>query len=181
MSRVLEILDGIKRAGAVVVGRHKKHADIGLYQTLAACLEIAEVCLADPAELAVLNGKIRDLARTSNRRLYVEKASDVYQRVCRYVFNGEEHTANTNRYAISLREAHTAGVRSKQLAQTLLNYGGINKFYLGRKSEIKSVTAKALRLDRPITHRKDEELALRLRRLPDNTYEVLEARTLYAG
>lgn len=174
MSRVGDILDRIAHAGRVIVGRHKKHADVSLYRTLADCLEIAEACLADPAELAVLNGRIGELARASNRRLYVEKASDVFQRVCRYVFHGEEHTANTNRYAISLREAHASGVRSGQLVQSLINLGGINKFYLGRKNEIESVSAKALRLDRPITHRKDEEIALRLRRLPDNTYEVIE-------
>jgi hypothetical protein len=82
--------------------------------------------------------------------------------------------ANTNRYAICLHEAHRQDVRSARLIEELMR-GGVNRFFLTRPNLAGWVSTKCIRLDRPIKHHKSDEIILKLRRLPDNTYEVLKA------
>jgi hypothetical protein len=143
---------------------------------LADCLEICEVCQRDKEELAVLNQLIGELPLLAgNNRQYVERGSDIYQRTCRFMFHGEEHTANTNRYAITLREAARQGVRSSNLIAELC-HGGINKFFLARPSQVAMVATKCLRLDRQVQHHKGATITLRLRRTVDNIYEVLDCK-----
>lgn len=170
-SQVLAIL--ARTPAVIVTERHKKHADRDLYFILANSLEIVEVCEADPTEAKILDDLIGRRLNGDNRRRYVERGSDLYQRVCRYVFHGEEHRTNTNRYAICLREAHKQGVRSAGLIDELMRKGGVNRFFLTRPNLAGWVSTKCIRLDRAVTHRKDAEIVLRLRRLPDNAYEVI--------
>ncbi len=159
---------------ALAIARHKKHADIHLYHVLKDCLEICEVCLRDRAEEAALDRLLAGLpTRPGKNRCYVEKGSDIYQKVCRYMFHAEEHPANTNRYAITLREAAARQIGSATLVQALKTGGGINALYLQRPLERDVVSTKCLRLDRQITHRKSERFTLVLKRRPDNSYEVL--------
>lgn len=158
------------------MGRHKKHADMQLYQVLRDCMEICEVCLRDIREYEVLNGLIKKLPIIKGKtRQYVERSSDIYQRTCRFMFHGEEHTANTNRYAHCLREAARQGVNSKKLIAELVD-GGINRFFVTRPSQgqVRVVATKCLRLDRQIRHLKDVEITLVLKRTVDNVYEVLK-------
>ncbi len=172
MSRVRDIIS--RSPVAELMSRHKRHADATLYRVLADCMEICEVCQGDREELAVLNQLIGELPMLpGNNRQYVEKGSDIYQRACRFMFHGEEHTANTNRYAITLRQAARQGVKSSKLIAEL-NQGGINRFFLSRPSQVSMVATKCLRLDRQIQHHKGATITLRLKRTVDNVYEVLE-------
>lgn len=158
-----------------VVGRHKQNAVAELYEVLTDCLQIAEICLEDAEEYRVLNSLIKDLPLLPGKnRNYVENSSDIYQRVCRFMFHGEEHTANTNRYAHCLREAARRGVRSKELLWKLRN-GGINQFFLRRPGAAVNmkVTTKCLHLNTAITHGKNTEFMLRLRREEDGVYTVV--------
>lgn len=177
ISRVEEILG---RTGAFdVVARHKKHADLGLYKTLAACLEICEVCQRDKKELAVLDRLISELPILNGRnRQYVEKGSDIYQRTCRYVFHGDEHTANINRYAICIREAAKQKISSETITETLTKSGGINRFFLQRPDTSPVIATKCLRLDRQISHHKSETIILKLRRNKTGGYRVLDCELL---
>jgi hypothetical protein len=163
-----------------VLNRHKRHADMQLYRVLGDCLEIAEVCLADVGEYEVLNGLIKKLPMIDGKhRQYVESSSDIYQRVSRFMFHGDEHTANISRYAIALREAAERGVKSGDLVKELCN-GGIAKFFLKRPSQNREVEmrTKCLRLDKQIKHFRRDTFTLKLRRKEDDgTYEVLEMTT----
>lgn len=128
VSKVEQIL---KRTMAFdITIRHKKHADISLYTVLANCLEICEVCQRDSKELGILNDLISKLPILNGRnRQYVEKGSDIYQKTCRFIFHGEEHTGNMYRYAVCLREAANQKIPSNKLIETLTNQGGINKLF----------------------------------------------------
>lgn len=171
MSKIEAIIR--KTNASLLIARHKKHADISLYQVLANCLEICEVCIRDKREQGVLIDLIKKLPLVNgNKRQYVEKSSDVYQHVCRYIFHGEEHTANTNRYAICLREAAKQDVSSKDIIEELLD-GGINRFYLARPNLGEGISTKCIRLDRAIYHHKAKVISLKLKRKANNTYEVL--------
>ena len=159
-----------------VLNRHKRHADMLLYQVLADCMEISEVCLRDAKEYEVLNGLIKKLPVIDGKnRHYVERSSDVYQRICRFMFHGEEHSANTNRYAHCLRQAAELGIKSKDLIGQLSD-GGISKFFLRRPGQSREVnmTTKCLRLDRAITHSRRATFILKLKRSDDGLYKVLE-------
>lgn len=160
----------------MLMKRHKRHADMQLYQVLADCMEIAEVCLRDPDEYEVLNGLIKKLPVIEGKnRHYVENSSDIYQRVCRFMFHGEEHNANTNRYAHCLREAARQNVKAKTLIAELSD-GGINKFFMTRPSQNREVEieTKCLRLDRQIKHFRREPFTLELKRQSDGSYKVLK-------
>lgn len=175
----------IKRSNiSLLVKRHKKHADLDLYRVLRDCLEIAEVCLKDVREYEVLNKIIKKLPMTEGQqRHYVERGSDIYQRVCRFMFHGEEHTSNTNRYAHCLREAARQGVKSQTLIQELCD-GGVARFYLKRPSQSQErvVRTKCIRLDRQIEHYKSDVITLTLKRGIDNVYEVQAMKgAAYAG
>lgn len=174
MSKVEDI---IKRSPiAFLMKRHKRHADMQLYQVLADCMEICEVCLRDIREYEVLNKLIGKLPIIDGKnRQYVERSSDIYQRTCRFMFHGEENPANTNRYAHCLREAARKKVTSKKLVGELAD-GGVNKFFVTRPSQgqVREVATKCLRLDRQLRFQKDSVIRLRLKRTVDNIYEVLE-------
>lgn len=161
---------------ALLMSRHKKHADLELYQVLRDCMEIAEICLRDPEEYAVLDKLIAKLPLAQGKtRQYVERSSDIYQRTCRYLFHNEEHTANVNRYAICLREAAKVKVTSKTLVAELVN-GGINKFYQSRPSQTQErmVRTKCLRLDKTVQHYKSDQIVLTLKRNVESFYEVIK-------
>lgn len=179
MHRRLSKIEAIiaKSPVAQLMKRHKRHADQQLYRVLADCMAIAEICLKDVNEYEVLNGLIKKLPVVEGQtRQYVEKSSDIYQRVCRFMFHGEEHTANTNRYAHCLREAAKQGVKSGKLIDELSN-GGINKFYHARPSQStreRIVRTKCLRLNKQIEHYKSDKLVLTLKRNAEGFYDVLK-------
>lgn len=158
------------------MSRHKKHSDMQLYNVLADCMELTEVCLRDPQEYAVMDDLIKKLPVIEGKnRHYVERGSDIYQRVCRFVFHGEENTANTNRYAHCLREAARQGVMARTLIEEL-SKGGVNKFYLKRPSQDREVdvSTKCLRLSKTITHARSAPIVLTLKRNDEGFYDVID-------
>lgn len=100
----MSVLDVINKARALMPIR-KRGANSELYHALVLAMQASEICLADINEDWALSEAIAALPKGNKNRQYVERGSDAYQRVCRYVFWSEEHTANINRYAITLREA----------------------------------------------------------------------------
>ncbi len=165
------VIDVINAARALMPMR-KRGANSELYDALVLALQAAELCLADIEQDVALGKAVAELPRGNKNRQYVERGSDAYQRVCRFIFFGDEHTANINRYAIALREAGKQGVRSAQLLEYLRN-GGVNQFYLKRPLHSDSISTRCIRLERQITHEKSAAFTLILRRKEDNSYAVL--------
>lgn len=168
------VADLLLKARALMPMR-KRGANTALYDALAIAMQVCELANNDINQDVLLGKMISELPRGTKNRQYVERSSDIYQRVCRYVFLGEEHTANINRYAIALREAAKRQVHSSEL-KTRLNSGGVNQFYLVRPLNNEFISTRCLRLARNITHPKGDDFTLRLRRLDDNSYEVLDFR-----
>jgi hypothetical protein len=101
MTTIVDIIDAAR--GLMPI--RKRGADGELYEALVLALRAAEMCIANIDHDIELGRVIASMPRGEKNRQYVERGSDAYQRVCRYVFFGEEHTANINRYAIAIREA----------------------------------------------------------------------------
>lgn len=169
------VLDIINAARALMPMR-KRGANSELYNALVLALQAAELCIADIEQDIALGKAVAELPKGNKNRQYVERSSDSYQRVCRYIFFSDEHTANVNRYAIALREAGKQGVRSQELL-TRLRAGGVNQFYLKRPLHADKISTRCIRLDRQITHEKRAVFALTLRRNDDNSYAVIELST----
>jgi hypothetical protein len=169
MSKIEDIRDKLKS----IVPIKKRGANLHLYRALVATMQICEICQSDEKELVVLNLRLNELSPLpGHNRIYVEKKSDLYQRVSRFVFYGDEHTANINRYAIAVRRAHQQGIKSDMFFDDL-NKGGVNKYFITRPLSNHFISTKCIRLDSPITHEKQKEITLRLVRLPENVYKVL--------
>lgn len=167
----VSVVDVINAARAMMPIR-KRGANSELYSALVLALQAAELCIADIEQDVALGKAVAELPKGNKNRQYVERGSDAYQRVCRYIFWGEEHTANINRYAHALREAGKQGVRSDQLLAKL-RAGGVNQFYLRRPLRAETISTRCIRLARQITHDKSATFTLTLRRNDDNSYAVL--------
>jgi len=163
----------IVNAARAMMPMRRRGANAELYSALVLAMQASELCLADINQDAALGRAVAELPKGDKNRQYVERGSDAYQRVCRYVFFGEEHPANVNRYAIALREAGKQGVVSSDLLRRLRS-GGVNQFYLKRPLHRDTISTRCVRLDREITHGKSSQVTLTLRRKDDNSYEVLE-------
>lgn len=151
----------------------RRGANQELYNALILALQASELCISDINQDIALGKAVAELPKGNKNRQYVEKGSDAYQRVCRYIFWGEEHTANINRYAIALREAGKQNIRSFELLNYLKN-GGVNQFYLKRPLSNDTISTRCIRLNKQITHNKSNDFTLILKRKDDNTYEVIE-------
>ena len=151
----------------------RRGANQELYNALILALQASELCISDINQDIALGKAVAELPKGNKNRQYVEKGSDVYQRVCRYIFWGEDHTANINRYAIALREAGKQNIRSFELLNYLKN-GGVNQFYLKRPLSNDTISTRCIRLNKQITHNKSNDFTLILKRKDDNTYEVIE-------
>lgn len=169
----LSVVDIVNAARALMPMRKRGHNG-ELYDALVLALRASELCIADINQDIELGRVIASLPRGDKNRQYVERGSDAYQRVCRYVFFGEEHTANINRYAIALREAGKQGVTSSTLRKRLQN-GGVNQFYLKRPLHRQVISTRCIRLDRQITHNKFKSFTLELKRNDDNSYSVVSS------
>lgn len=162
------------RAAAEVV-KSKKHSDKALYAVLVDCMKIAEICSANTHELTRLNQRIVDLPLLPGRnRVYVEKSSGLFQRVCRVVFHGIGHTQNINRYAIALHEATKLDVGSAGLMDQLMDHGGVHRLWLRRPKASTLVRTRTLYLQRQIEHAKASEFTLTLKLRKDGSYAVSE-------
>ena len=164
-------LRGIAESGPI----GKRHSSFELYDLLAGCMALADRC-KQPDEYNEIKRLVMQQPSKGNRR-YIEKGSDEYILVCRFVFGnlrsaGAERS-NASRYAHCLREAAKQGVTSKTLAKTLSDNGGINALFLSRPLEATTFTTRCLNLAAPITIAKDEVFSLTLRRMADNRYDVI--------
>lgn len=170
---VLALVRAAKKDALLYIAHHKTMRQQDLYRLLAQCLRVAEICLADRGEAEALDGLFRDLPtpRTHNR-FYVERQSDVYQRVIRYVFHGDAHRANLNRYAICLREAAKQDVVSGQLFNTLMMRGGVSQFFLNRPNLNTEISTRAMRFDTAVTHAKGAVVTLTLEHVAGTLYRV---------
>lgn len=166
---VVAIID----AARAMMPMRKRGANTELYSALVLALQASELCISDIEQDVALGRAVADLPKGNKNRQYVERGSDSYQRVCRYIFFGEEHTANINRYSHALREAGRQGVRSQELLERLRD-GGVNQFYLRRPLHSETISTRCIRLSRQITHEKSAEFTLTLRRNDDNSYAILE-------
>ena len=166
---VIEVID----AARAMMPIRKRGANSELYSALVLALKASELCIEDIEQDEALGRAVAELPKGDKNRQYVERGSDSYQRVCRYIFFGEEHTANINRYAHALRQAGKQGVRSHELLKRL-RAGGVNQFYLKRPLRTDKISTRCIRLDRQITHEKAAPFMLILRRDDDNTYAVVE-------
>lgn len=166
---VIEVID----AARALMPIRRRGANTELYDALVLALTAAELCIRDVTQDLALGRAVAELPKGNKNRQYVERGSDAYQRVCRYIFFGEEHTANINRYAHALREAGKQGVLSSALLGRLRD-GGINQFYLARPLSADTVATRCIRLDRQIEHTKSATFTLTLKRKADNSYEVIE-------
>jgi hypothetical protein len=167
---------------AHVSDRHKGGTLPALYRVLAGCMELCERCELDPADRAELEQLFASQPREGNRR-YVEKGSDIYVFVCRYVFH-DDTRANANRYSHCLRQAALQQIGSNTLADHLANNGGLNALYMRRPLDRTTVETKCLRLTESIVCPKTGRFTVTLERQPDNTYRpwsVLPASTTEPG
>lgn len=153
----------------------KRHSSFALYDLLAKCMALTERCHRNPQDRKELDSLLRLQPRVGNRR-YIEKGSDEYTLVCRFVFaqdRGRAEHSNSSRYAAALRQAAERQIGSADLADVLRNKGGINALFLRRPLDRTDIKTKCLHLARTIEAPKGKPFTLTLRRLPDNTFDVL--------
>jgi hypothetical protein len=178
MTDIITLAMRARRDAGLVVDRHtnpsQKAASLALYGVMATCMELCERCDRDPAEQAQLERLFGEQPRSGNRR-YVEKGSDIYVLVCRFVFTETDRT-NAMRYASALREAGKMQIASSQLSDWMKENGGVNALYFRRPLDTRQVKTKCLRLAKQIQFSRDTPLSLTLRWRDDNTFDVWEAR-----
>lgn len=172
MTSISELALQTRQSASEVVARHKKKASFRLYAVLAPCLELCERCGRDPAERAELESLFARQPKGERNRRYVEKGSDIYQLVCRFVFCGTNLT-NATRYAQALQQATDMQIRSPELEGWLRENGGVNALYFRRPLRYRSSTARTLRLASSITFPRDRDFTLTLRWTNDNAFKVV--------
>lgn len=152
--------------------QHARNARLALYDALGTCAIICRVCSFDADKYDELRRLIAAQPRGDQNRRYVERQSDVYTRVCRYVFINTNHT-NVCRYAHTLREAEKAQIRPLDLSSWLNDNGGVNALYYRRPLHEAEVATKVLRLTRKIVFSRTDDFTITLRWTPENTFEPL--------
>jgi hypothetical protein len=176
MTRIIdELMDIKKDAHAGPVG--KRVSSFVLYDVLQRCAMVVERISKNPGERLEVESLIKERPRGNRNRSYVESGSDEFVLVCRYVFpsteSADKERSNASRYAAALRQMTLEGIKSDEVAHKLKTEGGINRFYLTRPVERKTVITKTLYLDRSIEVPKTGQFMLVLQRLEDGRIEVL--------
>jgi hypothetical protein len=154
-----------------ITARHKKLSSFRLYAVLAPVMEVCERAGRDPSERAQLEKLLSTQPHEGNRR-FVEKGSDIYTVVCRYVFHSSGNRANLYRYAEALRQAAAIQVGSSILAHWLRHNGGINALYFRRDAVRKPARLKVLRLLETIEFPRDRPFKLTLEWTDQNAFKV---------
>lgn len=170
---IIELAIQTRNSANSVTIRHKKKSSFELYAVLADCMEICERCLLNPEQRGELEQLFHAQDKGSQKRRYVEKSSDIYQLVCRFVFAATDRN-NCNRYAHALREAEKLQLNSSRLEKWLAINGGVNALYFRRPLVSNSVYTRALRLNQSILIDRHKEFTLTLRWRNDNTFDVLK-------
>lgn len=155
----------------------KRHSSFELYDLLAKCMRLAERCRASKPDFDQIQLLVTQQPHGGNRR-YVERGSDEYTMICRFVFSNLRSTgaerSNASRYAHTLRQASRCGLNSSTIAEHLTKNGGINALFLRRPLERFDVLTKCLVLTEQIRAPKGGQFTVKLRRTSDNRYDVLE-------
>lgn len=149
---------------------HARNGRQALYDALGTCAVICRVCSFDGEKYDELRNLIATQPRGDQNRRYVERRSDVFTRVCRYVFINTNHT-NVCRYAHALREAEKAQISPPDLSGWLQGNGGVNALYYRRPLHEEEVATKTLRLTRKIVFPRNREFTLTLKWTKENTFE----------
>lgn len=175
MTNITQLAIQARRDAALVIDRHtnpsQKAASLALYGVLASCMELSERCHRDPAERAELEKLFGEQPKAGNRR-YVEKTSDVFVLVCRFVFTETDRT-NAMRYASALRQAAELQIASSDLLDWMKANGGVNALYFRRPLDARNIKTKCLRLAEQIEFSRDEPFTLTLSWRNDNTFAIL--------
>jgi hypothetical protein len=174
MSALSDLVARACQSADIATSLHAGNAREALYDALGASAVICRVCSFDEAQFEELRALIAAQPRGDDKnRRYVERGSDVYTRVCRYVFTGTNYT-NTCRYAHTLREAEKAQIKPDDLAGWLAKNGGVNALYYRRPLHDEEVATKTLRLTRKIVFPRHSDFTLTLRWTNQNTFEPIE-------
>jgi alkanesulfonate monooxygenase SsuD/methylene tetrahydromethanopterin reductase-like flavin-dependent oxidoreductase (luciferase family) len=175
MSEIYKAMLQARENAAIVSRWHttpgKTKASLTLYKVLAECKQLCERCETSPQDKAEVDRMFAEQPKAGNRR-YVEKGSDVYVLICRFVFAETDRT-NAMRYAAALREAAKMDIPGARLSDWMKTNGGINALYFRRPLDAREVKTKALRLDQQITISRDKPFVLTLQWQPDNTFTVI--------
>jgi len=167
------------RAEAGPIG--KRHSSFELYALLADCMALAERVGADTDEFAALRMEMTMQGGSAGPRRYVERDSDEYILVCRYVFsdrNAGKERSNASRYAHALREAARQQISSRTLNEHLRSNGGVNALFLKRPLAARTSTTKTLYLSEAITVPKGCPFTVSLSRRLDGSFDVIGGQTI---
>jgi hypothetical protein len=172
MSAISKLLEQA-RERALNGGFPIRRKDGALYALLAECLAICEEVIStnmfeELRRLAVVSVNHRQprgtvtRAESNNGRghNYVEKNSDAFILVSRYVLSGSDERNSSYRYATTLREAYRRNIPSDQLKDWLTENGGVQALFLTRLVNAKSARAKTLHLTEAIDYPKTGEFVL---------------------
>lgn len=140
-----------------------------LYSALGDSAMIARICSFDDTMFKELRTMVAEQPRGDHNRRYVENGSDVFSRVCRYVFARTNHT-NVCRYAHVLREAEKAQITPADLPDWLKSNGGVNALYYRRPLNQAEVATKVLRLTERIEFPRDRDFTITLRWTSHNMF-----------
>lgn len=173
MTTITELAQAVRHNADEVTNRHKKQASFRLYAVMADVMEVCERAERAPAEKTELDALLREQPHEGNRR-FVEKGSDVYTLVCRYVFHGSPNRANLYRYAEALRQAALMQLGSNDLAAWLRSSGGINALYFRREVVKKPARLRILRLLEAIEFPRDKPFTLTLQWTDLNAFKVIK-------
>lgn len=175
MTDILAMAMKARKDASLVVDRHtnpsQKAASVALYGVLASCLELCERCDRAPEDRAAMERLFNEQPKIGNRR-YVEKGSDIYVFVCRFVFTETDRT-NAIRYASALREAAKMQINSSDLFDHLKNNGGVNSLYFRRPLDTRLVKTKCLRLAEQIEFSRDQPFTITLMWQDDNSFAIV--------
>jgi hypothetical protein len=174
VSEISDLLNQARDSASALVDRHtspsKKGAALHLYQILADCKRLCERCERHAEDFDEVKRLFAQQPKTGNRR-FVEKGSDIYVFICRFVFTDTDRT-NAMRYAAALRVAAEMQISGDRLAEHMKENGGVNALYFRRPLDERNVETKCLRLAQQITFSRDEPITLQLTWRTDNAFDV---------
>jgi hypothetical protein len=174
MSHIAILLEQA-RERALNGGLPVRRKDAKLYILLAECLAICEEVIStnmfeELRRLAVVSVNHRQPRGTVTRaesnngrgRNYVEKNSDAFILVSRYVLSADGERNSPYRYATTLREAHRRNIPSDQLKDWLTENGGVQALFLTRPVVARSGRTKILHLTESIEYPKSGKFVVTL-------------------
>jgi hypothetical protein len=165
-----------------------RRKDGNLYHLLAECLGICEEVIAasmfeELRQMAVVRVNQRQPRGTVTRaesnngrgRNYVEKGSDAFILVARYVLSGVDGRNSHYRYAVTMREAHKRQIASADLVAWLGENGGVNALYRPTTMKGEANQTRQLYLNQRITFPREGEFTITLRHDGKGFFDVVQA------